>query len=46
VTAPTSTPPPANAESEARTREIEKNLRKVEKENEELKRQIEGRPTP
>ena len=46
VTAPTSTPSPANAESEARTREIEKNLRKVEKENEELKRQIEGRPTP
>jgi hypothetical protein len=46
VTTTTTTPSPAGAESEARAREVEKNLRTVEKENEELKRQLEGRATP
>jgi hypothetical protein len=48
VTATTSTPSPAQAESEARARETEKKLRTVEKEDEELKRQLEreGRPVP
>jgi hypothetical protein len=42
------TPAPVNAENEARSRETEKRLRTVEKENEELKRQLEreGRPVP
>jgi hypothetical protein len=48
VTVTTTTPAAVNAENEVRTRETEKNLRKVEKENEELKRQLEreGRPVP
>jgi hypothetical protein len=44
VTTTTSTPSPANVENEVRRREAEKNLRKAEKENEELKRQLEERP--
>jgi hypothetical protein len=46
VTATSTTPSPAGAESEARQRETEKTLRTVEKENEELKRQLEGRAAP
>jgi hypothetical protein len=46
VTTTTSTPTPLAAENEARRREAEKNLKTVEKENEELKRQLEGRGTP
>ena len=41
VTATSSTPPPASAENEARAREAEQTLRRVEKENRELKRQLE-----
>jgi hypothetical protein len=44
-TVTTTTPSPAGAETEARAREAESNLRRVEKENEELKRQLE-RQTP
>jgi hypothetical protein len=43
VTTTTSTPSPASSENEARRREAEKNLRTVERENEELKRQLEER---
>jgi cell division septation protein DedD len=46
VTVTASTPSPASAESEARIRELQTNLRTAEKENEELKRQLEGRPAP
>jgi hypothetical protein len=46
VTATSSTPSPASAESEARGREAEQTLRTVEKENRELKRQLEERSTP
>jgi len=35
------TPAPANQANEARLREAESNLRKLEKENQELKRQLE-----
>jgi hypothetical protein len=44
VTATTTAPSPATAENEARRREAERSLRTLEKENEELKRQLEGRP--
>jgi hypothetical protein len=41
VTATTSAPAPANAQNEARRQEDEQSLRAVEKENRELKRQLE-----
>ena len=41
VTATSSTPSPASAENEARAREAEQTLRRVERENRELKRQLE-----
>jgi hypothetical protein len=46
VTATSTTPSSAAPENEARQREAEKTLRKVERENEELKRQLEAPPTP
>jgi hypothetical protein len=41
VTATTSAPSPTSAENGARAREAEQSLRRVEKENRELKRQLE-----
>lgn len=46
VTATTTTPSPASSENEVRRRETEKSLRTVERENEELKRQLEERASP
>jgi hypothetical protein len=39
----TQTPAPANSQNEERRTEAETNLRRAERENEELKRQLEGR---
>jgi len=39
----TQTPAPANSQNEERRIEAETNLRRAERENEELKRQLEGR---